>query len=374
MCRILGEMGINKDMAARISTKVPVMSQTIVQSQILASLELRDCEEGADIYDEGEESSVLSEEELVFLECFDLAGIAKYLEDNACSNVVVMCGKGVSKSTGIPKLFEEVLQRHEYGDIKDIFDIGVFRKNPAPFYDIIKEVWPGMHEPTASHYFLRLLHEKGVLLRCYTQNVDSLEMVAGVPSEKVVAVQGNFNRAYVVEDGDAANEYNDERLVDVEELKAALDKGQEGWEALSREKGGLVKPGIVLMGEQLPEAWAQLHRQDLATCDLLVCLGTGLRRRPFNSLLSYAGSAVPRLLINPQPAGLAKDLYMGFEFDQEENRRDVFYQSDSDEGCHALAAALGWSDDLNALIESKGAAEVERVPWADIGVVSESLA
>ena len=37
----------------------------------------------------------------------------------------------------------------------------------------------GAHEPSLTHYFLSLLNKKGKLLRCYTQNIDSLECMAG---------------------------------------------------------------------------------------------------------------------------------------------------------------------------------------------------
>lgn len=34
---------------------------------------------------------------------------------------------------------------------------------------------PGNYQPTPTHHFIRLLHDKGLLLRCFTQNIDSLE-------------------------------------------------------------------------------------------------------------------------------------------------------------------------------------------------------
>jgi len=33
------------------------------------------------------------------------------------------------------------------------------------------------------HWFIRLLHAKGLLLRNYTQNIDMLEAKAGLPAE-----------------------------------------------------------------------------------------------------------------------------------------------------------------------------------------------
>lgn len=44
-----------------------------------------------------------------------------------------------------------------------------FQQNPAPFFRLAKELFPGKLKPTPCHYFIRLLHEKGMLLRTYTQ-------------------------------------------------------------------------------------------------------------------------------------------------------------------------------------------------------------
>lgn len=40
---------------------------------------------------------------------------------------------------------------------------------------------------------MKMLHDKGLLLRCFTQNIDSLENQAGLPKEDIVAAHGNFD-------------------------------------------------------------------------------------------------------------------------------------------------------------------------------------
>ena len=62
-----------------------------------------------------------------------------------------------------------------------------------PFYMLAKELYPGTFKPTPAHFFIRLLEQKGLLLRCFTQNIDSLEREAGVSSHKIVAAHGNFD-------------------------------------------------------------------------------------------------------------------------------------------------------------------------------------
>ena len=38
--------------------------------------------------------------------------------------------------------------------------------------------------------------QKGILRRVYTQNIDALEFLAGLPEEKVVEAHGTFQRSY----------------------------------------------------------------------------------------------------------------------------------------------------------------------------------
>ncbi|CAE6915122.1 sirt2, partial [Symbiodinium sp. CCMP2592] len=182
------------------------------------------------------------------LASFDLEGITRYIADKACKKIVVMCGAGISTSAGIPDFrtpgtgLYDNLQRFNLPQAESIFELRFFRDNPGAFYELAREMWPGNFEPTPAHYFIRLLHDKGILLRCYSQNIDSLECRAGLPAEKLVAAHGNFDAAHVID-------REPEVLVDINELKAALDKGEEGWQKLRAEKGGLVKPKIVFFGE-----------------------------------------------------------------------------------------------------------------------------
>jgi NAD-dependent SIR2 family protein deacetylase len=39
---------------------------------------------------------------------------------------------------------------------------------------------------------MRLLQEKEILLRCFTQNIDTLERIAGVESDRIVEAHGSF--------------------------------------------------------------------------------------------------------------------------------------------------------------------------------------
>lgn len=57
----------------------------------------------------------------------------------------------------------------------------------------MQELFPGTFQPTPGHYFIKLLHDMGLLQRCFTQNIDSLEHQAGLPKQQIVAAHGNFD-------------------------------------------------------------------------------------------------------------------------------------------------------------------------------------
>lgn len=97
-----------------------------------------------------------------------------------------------------------------------------------------QELFPGGYAPTPAHFLLRLLADKGLLLRVFTQNIDGLEQLAGVPPERVVAAHGSFDSARCVDCGSLASVYA---------VRAAACEG-----AVCRcdRCGGAVKPDIVV--------------------------------------------------------------------------------------------------------------------------------
>lgn len=90
----------------------------------------------------------------------------------------------------------------------------------------------------------------------FTQNIDSLESLSGIPKEKVVAAHGNFDAAHVVTGP------NEGKNVPVDEVKSAVLAGEAGWKAMVEKHEGLVKPDIVFFGEGLPRRFFELMEED----------------------------------------------------------------------------------------------------------------
>ncbi|XP_069713267.1 NAD-dependent protein deacetylase sirtuin-3, mitochondrial isoform X3 [Phaenicophaeus curvirostris] len=130
-----------------------------------------------------------------------LRDVAELIRKKECRRVVVMAGAGISTPSGIPDFrspgsgLYSNLEQYDIPYPEAIFELAYFFANPKPFFTLAKELYPGNYRPNYAHYFLRLLHEKGQLLRLYTQNIDGLERVAGIPPDKLVEAHGTFATA-----------------------------------------------------------------------------------------------------------------------------------------------------------------------------------
>lgn len=284
------------------------------------------------------------------LSSIDVDGIVEYIKEGKAKNVIVMAGAGISTSAGIPDFrspgtgLYDNLQKYNLPNPTAIFDIRYFKENPQPFFTLAKELYPGSFKPTPSHYFVRLLEEKGLLLRHFTQNIDTLERVAGISDEKIVEAHGAFHTGHCIK---CRKEYSQEWI------KEIIFKD----EIPTCDCGGYVKPDIVFFGENLPERFFKCMNSDFKKCDLLIIMGTSLAVQPFASLLNQVTDECPRLLINMEKVGQASGMSLasfivgdGLRFDQEGNYRDVALIGSCDDGCNMLAEKLGWSQDLKKLV------------------------
>jgi NAD+-dependent protein deacetylase SIR2 len=263
----------------------------------------------------------------------NIEAVAQYIKDKDVKNIVVMTGAGISTSAGIPDFrspdtgLYANLARLNLPYAEAVFDISYFRKNPLPFYTLAHELYPGKYRPTVTHSFISLLHQKGKLLKLFTQNIDCLEREAGVPNDKIVEAHGSFATQRCIE---CQTEYPDGKM------KEMVQKMQVP-HCIRKTCNGLVKPDIVFFGEALPEAFHR-NRSLPQKADLAIVMGTSLTVQPFASLPSFVKDDTPRVLINLEQVG-----GLGSRPD------DVLLLEDCDAGVRRFTDALGWREDLEAL-------------------------
>eukprot|EP00471_Norrisiella_sphaerica_P011297 CAMPEP_0184494182 /NCGR_PEP_ID=MMETSP0113_2-20130426/28069_1 /TAXON_ID=91329 /ORGANISM="Norrisiella sphaerica, Strain BC52" /LENGTH=303 /DNA_ID=CAMNT_0026879825 /DNA_START=87 /DNA_END=998 /DNA_ORIENTATION=- len=291
-----------------------------------------------------------------------------------------MTGAGISVSAGIPDFrspgtgLYDNLQKYNLPRPEAIFDIGFFEENPEAFCLLAKELYPGNFCATPTHCFIRLLAEKKVLLRNFTQNIDTLEFRAGIPEDLVVQAHGGFSSAHCIK----CKKYHNPDFVKKEVFANEIPRCQK-----SAKCNGLVKPDIVFFGENLPRRYWSLSGKDFPKCDLLLILGTSLQVHPFAGLIDKVPKDCVRVLFNRDPVGqpegdesrieelraraeagdpmaimmlqLMGQSNQGLLFGRKDNKRDIFIKGDCDNGVKEFADALGWTDDLEKIVsEIKG--------------------
>uniref|UniRef100_A0A182QZB6 Deacetylase sirtuin-type domain-containing protein n=1 Tax=Anopheles farauti TaxID=69004 RepID=A0A182QZB6_9DIPT len=289
------------------------------------------------------------------LETVDIDGVLKHWKNGGFKKIVTMVGAGISTSAGIPDFrspdtgLYNNLMKYNLPYPQAIFELEYLYQNPKPFFTLAKELYPGTFKPTPSHYFVRLLEQKGLLVRHYTQNIDTLERIAGINEEKIVEAHGTFYTNHCLQCKTAYSlEFVKEKIFADEVPTCPC--------------GGVIKPDIVFFGEGLPERFHMLPHRDFAECDLLIIMGTSLTVQPFASLVEYVNDDCVRLLINRDKVGCSSFGFLrsmmfgeGLCFDLPGNRRDVAWTGNCDDGCFFLADQLGWGDELRKLIETEHA-------------------
>ncbi|KAJ3287799.1 NAD-dependent protein deacetylase sirtuin-2 [Rhizoclosmatium sp. JEL0117] len=340
-------------------------------SSSYAPLELLDVEEEGEEEEGAEESDGNKDVEEPatsnrVLRDSSIEAFAEYIKSNKCKKIMVLTGAGISTSAGIPDFrtpgsgLYDNLQKYNLPTPQAVFDINYFRVNPKPFFLLAKELYPGNFNPTPSHYFIKLLAEQNLLLRNFTQNIDTLERVAGISPEYLVEAHGSFGAASCV--GHFAKSILDKTDGNEDDGANPADDVPETWikscgrvftQEWVKERvfanviprcpdcNGLVKPDIVFFGEALPDRFRECLA-DFSDADALIVMGSSLIVTPFALLPDFVGGSIPRLLINREVAG-------NF-LEDDENGRDSVFLGDCDAGCAKLAELLGLEKEFEKLV------------------------
>merc|ERR1712166_1400440 len=261
----------------------------------------------------------------------------RLLQLGSKARVIVMCGAGISTASGIPDYRSETgLYAAKGLNKSDMFRD--FYNMPNEFWRMAHELFaPGKFQPCLTHSFLRLLERRKMLLRCYTQNIDGLELQAGVSQDKLVQCHGSFSSARCTQCHAAATNMN-RVWQHAAEAKAAPCE-------LAYNCQGVMRPDVVFFGESLPARVAELRVEDFEQCNLLIVLGTSLKVYPFAGYVNDVPVLSPRLLVNNQAVG-PWDVHK----QNPNSYRDVKCIGQCDEGLAELAGLMGCGDELEQLV------------------------
>ncbi|PAB60266.1 NAD-dependent deacylase [Anaeromicrobium sediminis] len=144
-------------------------------------------------------------------------------------------------------------------------------------------------KPHRGHYILTELQEKGLIHSVATQNVSGLQNLSG--TKNIYELHGNIQRIRC------------ERCSEEATIEEFLNKHN------CKECGSsMLRPGVTLFGESLPqEDWNNAIR-DIEKADLLIVIGTSLQVSPVNQLpLMMKGNKV---LINREDVDEDYDFHL----------------------------------------------------------------
>lgn len=199
------------------------------------------------------------------------------------TRIVFFGGAGVSTESGIPD-FRSKDGLYNQHDIKFdkyepeyLLSHDCLYNTPKVFYKFYRQKLDcrGI-EPNITHYKLAELEQKGKLSAIITQNIDGLHQKAG--SKIVYEIHGTTQKVYCHK---CKKEYAPMILFDtIDDVPRC-------------ECGGLLRPDVVLYGEQLPKkAWNDAINA-LHKADLFIIGGTSLTVYPANMLIyNYFGGNV----------------------------------------------------------------------------------
>jgi NAD-dependent deacetylase len=202
--------------------------------------------------------------------------------------VVVFTGAGISTESGIPDFRGPggIWERFDPDD----FTYQKFVSNPESRrkqWQMLREgLLTGGAEPNPAHDAIAALDKLGKLDCVITQNVDNLHQKAGIPDDKVLELHGNMQWLVCLDCG---------RRYFFSEIKARLYNGEEIPDC--EECHGILKPDVVLFGEQLPGNVLTEASRRACGCDLFIVIGSTLVVYPAAYIPVYAADAGAKLVI-----------------------------------------------------------------------------
>jgi len=218
---------------------------------------------------------------------------------------LALTGAGISTESGIPDFRSPGSGLWARVNPMEVASWEAFQQHPRKFYRFWRERLPSLleAEPNVTHVTLARLEERGLLRGVITQNIDNLHREAG--SKKIWEVHGNYKRAVCTGCG---REYRIEELLTKLKLEDDELPRCDGC-------GGLLKPDVVLFGEQLPPSFAEAAAA-VERADLLLALGTSLEVYPVAGLVpqaAHGGAKVAIINRDPTPFDHLADLVIHSE-------------------------------------------------------------
>lgn len=223
---------------------------------------------------------------------FDVLKTAADLIKNA-KNIVAFTGAGISTPSGIPDFRSPTSGMWEQVDPMAVASLQGFRQNPQRFYNWVRPLAQLTLQavPNPAHRALVTLEQHGKLAGVITQNIDMLHHRAG--NNVVYELHGHLREATCL------------RCYHVVPAPPMIEKFLVDGCVPKCECGGILKPNVILFGEQLPYKELQGAQDAARKCDLMMIIGSSLEVAPASDLpLLAKRNGAKLMMINLEPTML----------------------------------------------------------------------
>ncbi|MBI4768841.1 MAG: NAD-dependent deacylase [Chloroflexi bacterium] len=206
-------------------------------------------------------------------------------------HAVALTGAGISTPSGIPDFRSPGSGLWENTDPMEVASLPAFRYHPGRFYRWLRPLAAQVAsaQPNPAHLALAQLEAAGRLQMVITQNIDDLHTRAG--SHRVLEVHGNLREATCVHCYTV--------LPGAPLLAQFLADGEV---PLCPACGGVMKPNVILYGEQLVASIVREAETATRLADLMLVAGSSLEVVPAAALplevLKHGGNVI---VINHTP-------------------------------------------------------------------------
>ncbi len=208
--------------------------------------------------------------------------------------VEVLTGAGISTPSGIPDFRSEGTGLWSRDEPLEVASLNTFRAQPEKFYAWFRPVASQIFgaKPNPAHLALAALERLGSLKSIVTQNIDMLHQKAG--SKHVIEMHGTVATLTCTQ-----------CFRQVDALAYLKPFVEEGEIPACPKCGAVLKPDVILFGEQMPQkAWFEAQRA-CRECDLMIVAGSSLEMLPVAGLPMQAlDSGAHLLIINNTPTYL----------------------------------------------------------------------
>ncbi len=201
-------------------------------------------------------------------------------------HAIAFTGAGISTPSGIPDFRDPESGLWSHTDPLAVASIYGFRQNPQLFYDwvypLVRQIRAA--QPNPAHIALAQLEAADILKGVITQNIDMLHTAAG--SQTVYEIHGSLRDATCTH---CFKSFSGDALI----TRFLSDHAVPHCDRC----GGVVKPNVILFGEQLPYRAMQAAQDAARRTDLMLLIGSSLEVAPASELPQIAQRHGAKLVI-----------------------------------------------------------------------------